>query len=757
MTVDGAVVDVEVEHVSRFESRLTVADRHHEVVTVPGPSFHRVDVDCVSHRVTRDEGGVVRSPAPAVVVSVRVGAGAEVAAADTVIVLESMKMETQVRAPHAGRVREVMAAVNSQVDAGAPLLRIDRIADSGPAVGSPTVTFESCSIAVGSDTQTVAWHQLALLHTSIAGYDMGAQRIGALLADYESSRARVASGDPELLRAELELLTTFADVCELSRNRPSEDEELSDERVHSPREYFHAYLASLDVERDALPEAFCHRLSRALRHYGVDNLERCPELEEAVYRLFLAQEHASDQMPVVAALLENWLSASESLTGPLRDDVGEVLDRLIAATQLRFPMLGDLARNVRFQLFDRPVIDAAREQVYEAIRHHLRYLAATPHAGDYAQRIAALVAAPEQLSPVLAEVLCHRDAALIPMLEAMTRRYYKMRTLASVETDSVDGRPVLTGEFELRGQLLHLITTVIDMADPADLAAALLWATATARRVAEPASVVTDLYLSWPDRPADLDDVAAHLLEVLDAQPDLARGRRITVIVCIPGQAEVARFTFRPTAADGLAEERVIRGMHPLTGQRLDLWRLKNFNGTRLPAPAGVYLFHCVAPDNPSDERLVALAEVRDVTAARDAAGRVTGFPAAERVLAACLDGIRRVQAGRGRAGRLDANRIFLHVWPIIELPMRDVVEFGRTSAPLTVGAGLQEITVLATVREQPGQPPREVALSFGKAPGAGWSVSVTDPRPTPSRRWMHTPRRCSALPRGASCTRMRS
>ena len=58
--------------------------------------------------------------------------------------------------------------------------------------------------------------------------------------------------------------------------------------------------------------------------------------------------------------------------------------------------------------------------------------------------------------------------------------------------------------------------------------------------------------------------------------------------------------------------------MHPLTGQRLDLWRLKNFDGTRLPAAAGTYLFHVVAKDNPSDERLIALAEVRDVTPQRE-------------------------------------------------------------------------------------------------------------------------------------------
>ena len=58
--------------------------------------------------------------------------------------------------------------------------------------------------------------------------------------------------------------------------------------------------------------------------------------------------------------------------------------------------------------------------------------------------------------------------------------------------------------------------------------------------------------------------------------------------------------------------------MHPLTGQRLDLWRLKNFVGTREPAAEGTYLFHLMAPDNSQDERLVSLAEVRDLTPLRD-------------------------------------------------------------------------------------------------------------------------------------------
>ena len=56
------------------------------------------------------------------------------------------------------------------------------------------------------------------------------------------------------------------------------------------------------------------------------------------------------------------------------------------------------------------------------------------------------------------------------------------------------------------------------------------------------------------------------------------------------------------------------RELHPMIARRLHLWRLANFDVTRLPSVEEVHLFHCAARENPSDERLVALAEVRDVT-----------------------------------------------------------------------------------------------------------------------------------------------
>jgi acetyl/propionyl-CoA carboxylase alpha subunit/acetyl-CoA carboxylase carboxyltransferase component len=731
LEVDGGLIDVEVDRLGPFESRLGLGGAPFHVVSVAGRADHLIEVDGVSHRITRDDTGMVRAPAPSVLVAVHVAAGDDVEAGATIAVLESMKMETAVRAPRSGRVREVFATVNSQVDAGAPLLRLDRHVDEDIVSDAPTVSFKAVTSRDTSDpssTRTRAREHLDALRAMITGYDVSARRARTLVAEYAALRGGLAQDDPDLRHEELALLTTFADLCELTRNRPTREEEDPDELVHSPREHFHVYLHSLDVEHENLPGAFRTRLSRVLRHYGVADLGPSPELEEAVYRVFLAQQRAADQIPVVTALLERWLLEEDGSTGLSRDELREVLDRLVVATQLRFPAVGDLARSIRFRFFDQPLILEAREQVYAAVREQLHYLDDHPDAADYTQRIEAMAASSEPLIRLLAQRIGIKSSGLEPMLEVLTRRYYKVRTLEDVRSFRLDGRQFVTGAYLLRGQQLHLISTMGDLSElPAVLASVAL----LAADVTDPTNLVVDLYLSSSDPSADPDAVASTLGAVLADVPVLVIGRRVTVTLCGRVGAQVQQFTFRPTQGR-MEEERVIRGMHPMTGQRLDLWRLKNFEGTRLPSAEDTYLFHCVARDNPADERLLAFAEVRDVTPLRDASGQIVAFPAVERTLAACLESIRGIQAQRGAKRRLDANRIFLYVWPPIEVPLEELSRFARAAAPLTARAGLEEIMMMTRLRDQPGAEPREVALVFSNRPGAGVGVAVTRPPTEP-------------------------
>jgi hypothetical protein len=309
----------------------------------------------------------------------------------------------------------------------------------------------------------------------------------------------------------------------------------------------------------------------------------------------------------------------------------------------------------------------------------------------------------------------------------LTRRYYKIRRLQEVRAFQLEGRQVVTGGYELSGKRLHLIATMGDLSELSDCLASVA---DLAAAVADPTNAVVDLYLSSLSSSADQDAVASTLADRLSDVPVLVSGRRVTVTVCDQTGAHV-EFTFRPSQGR-MHEERVIRGMHPMIGQRFDMWRLKNFTGTRLPSTEDTYLFHCVARDNPDDERLVAFAEVYGVTPLRDASGHVVTIPAVESKLAACLESMRASQLERGTKRRLDANRIVLYVWPPVDVPLTELSDFARASAPMTVGAGLEKITMRVRQRPQPDAEPEEVALVFSYRPGAGVGVNVGKPSTEP-------------------------
>ncbi|SFL54891.1 carboxyl transferase domain-containing protein [Geodermatophilus ruber] len=756
--LDDRVLDVEIDRLGPLESRLTALGQRYSVVAVEAPGSHLVEVDGETHRVTRDAGGVVRAPAPAVVVAVRAGVGEEVEAGQAIVVLESMKMETAVRAPFAGRVGELLAAVNSQVDAGAPLVRLERVGGDVQEATGKRVALPSGDDAPAGDPRARALAALAALQALITGYDVTAARAKELLAGYRSAREELPIDDPELLRGELAVLTTFADLCDLSRNRPASAEEEADTQVHSPREYFHSYLHSLDVEREGLPESFRARLGRALQHYDVGDAdvtsaEPGPALQEAVHRIFLAQQRIPDQLPAVMALLDRWLTAGTLTTGTARAEVGEVLDRLVIATQLRYPSVGDLARAVRYRYFEEPVVQEARQRVLGEARRLLDELDEAGARGDTAEsirRMEALVASPQPLVRLLAERFGRGTAVPDPVLEVLTRRYYRSRNLEDVRSSLLDGQTCVTAGYDLNGDRLQLVAL---MADMARLPEALTSLAGVLAGVEDPTQVVVDLYLNWPDRPADADALAEQLRELLARVPQLAAGRRVTVTVCTPA-GDVETVTFRPAAhaPGGLAEERIIRGLHPLTAQRLDLWRLKEFDGERLPSAEDTYLFHVFAKENPDDERFVAMAEVRDLTPVRDDSGQVVGFPTVERVLTSCLDSLRRAQSRRRSRRPLEHNRVHLYAWPSIEVPLAQIAAFAQTSAPLTLGAGLDQIVLLARLQEEEeGRPPRDVALRFSYRPGTGVRMAVTDRPTAPMRPLDHyTEKVLSSRARGA-------
>ncbi|MDG6101756.1 ATP-grasp domain-containing protein [Dactylosporangium aurantiacum] len=725
-------VDVEIERFDAHSGRIVVNGHRFRLVTATHGPIHLVEVDGTTHRISRDEGGVVRSPAPALVVATPLAVGDEVESGAPILVLESMKMETVLRAPFRARVRECPVSVGSQVETGAPLMRLEPLADGDAAEDAAGGT-EVAEIELPAEPDGVSAAErvergLQDLCSLLLGFDVDPQDGRRLLSGYVAARAELGGGRP--LPGELDLLTVFADLSELSRNKPGGDfDEEPGSPVHSPREFFHSYLQSLDVERAGLPESFRAKLRTALRHYGVTELDRTPELEAAVFRIFLAQQRMSADVAVVSELLRQWLAGMPPVES-LSERAGLVLEHLVEATQVRFPAVSDLARGVVFRWFAQPLLRRNRAKVYAAVREDLQHLDRNPDAPDRAERIQAMVASAEPLVRLLGQRIGRPGRDHAPLLEVLTRRYYGNRALSGVTVREAAGCRFVTAERTDSSGVVRIVTTAVDIAA---LKQAIGAVTELAAGVADD-GLVADLYVTWEDQP-DADAMAVRLGELLAGQPLPRAVRRITTTVAgTSGAVMHHHFTFRPDAAGSGAftEDRLIRGLHPQIAQRLQLHRLREFDLTRLPsADEEIYLFKAVARSNPADERLIAMGQVRDLTPLREADGRLVALPAVEDAITAGLDAIRNIQAQRPQNKRFDTNRIMMYVWPSTELTGDELNALVQRILPTTAGAGLEEVQFIARQRNSAGDL-SEVAVRITLDHGQSVRVSVDKPSTEP-------------------------
>ena len=93
VSVDRQSIELVVRRLGPHERRLELPGRTHRTLTSIQGGDLLIEVDGVPHRISRDDGGIVRAPNPALVVSIPVSPGDIVEAGDVVAVAEAMKME----------------------------------------------------------------------------------------------------------------------------------------------------------------------------------------------------------------------------------------------------------------------------------------------------------------------------------------------------------------------------------------------------------------------------------------------------------------------------------------------------------------------------------------------------------------------------------------------------------------------------------------------------------------------------------------
>ncbi len=713
--VDGVRVDAHIDRIDRFECRLTVYEEKFHVVSVSHATHSRIEVNGVAHQVDRDDGGVVHAPAPSVVVSIAVERGDVVQVGDRLAVLEAMKMETQVLAPCAGKVRKILTMPNVQVDTGAPLLQIDPIGGSETVAANNRVIF--CKPETDAQNQDATCRaDLKQIRQLMLGFDLDPVQTSRQMAAW--SQLCPASVN-DLRQLEDEILRIFVDICFLFQRAPEVDHRVSAEEPSAESCLF-SYLRAVETGGDGLPPSFLTGLRRALSHFGVRALDSSPELKQSLLWTCKSHQRMEQQIAPILNILERRLqrkaddSAAESSFRAL-------LDRIIAIARDLYPAVSDLAHEVRYRYFDKPSFERVRDQVYDEAEKTLDYLRDHPAASDRGARLHALIECPQLLAGLFAPHFLTADSQLRhTMLEVLTWRYYRNCTLENCVCESAGGHDYFSGEYEDGEARIHVFALYSDCNGLNVAAQAIAPVVA---QLPTDEHIALDFHVCQPGKLADPDTTSQAIQSRL-AQVDFPRPIA-RIVVSIAGVIEGERlsamqhFTFEPRES-GYEEEKFFRGLHPMMGKRLHLWRLTNFRIERLPSVEDVYLLHAVANENPKDERLFAAAEIRDVTPVRDASGRIVQLPHLERMLMEAFAAIRLFQSKRRPNERLYWNRVFLYVWPTLNLKPDEMQSIVRRLAPYADGLGLEQVVVRARIPNPATGELRDLVVRISSPVGSG-------------------------------------
>jgi biotin carboxyl carrier protein len=130
-------VPVRIERGDGAAARLYVGDTLFDILLATSGDVAFVHIDgheleirfeaavaVFEHEAEAHGDAVARAPMPGLVLSIQVEPGQAVTAGDVLVIIESMKLETSIKAPRAGIVESVHVAAGQTFDRDAPLVSL---------------------------------------------------------------------------------------------------------------------------------------------------------------------------------------------------------------------------------------------------------------------------------------------------------------------------------------------------------------------------------------------------------------------------------------------------------------------------------------------------------------------------------------------------------------------------------------------------------------------------------------------------------
>lgn len=125
ITVNGTAYDVQVEDLGTSAAPAQAPVASAPKTAAPAAPAAPAPAAAPAPKAAAPAGGeTVSSPMPGTIVSTNVKAGQSVKKGDVLVVLEAMKMENEIMAPHDAQVAAVLVNKGDSVESGTPLVSL---------------------------------------------------------------------------------------------------------------------------------------------------------------------------------------------------------------------------------------------------------------------------------------------------------------------------------------------------------------------------------------------------------------------------------------------------------------------------------------------------------------------------------------------------------------------------------------------------------------------------------------------------------
>jgi acetyl/propionyl-CoA carboxylase alpha subunit/acetyl-CoA carboxylase carboxyltransferase component len=744
--LDGRVLAATLREEGAHTARLQLGERVLRVLYDAGEAGMRVEIEGRAFAFSSQTAGQVRAGAPAMVVGIHVSEGDVVRVGQPLGLLEAMKMEIAFEAPVAGIVTEIRARKGVQVAAGDVLLVIE------PQEGKDAEASASRRIALEEEPDPLeplfrAEGDDALAHPDLLAAERAApavrraaivaarEEVQRVLLGYDGNPSRAAhlaqfleASLPDDLQsafcwelAEMrEEIVVLADVARLFVRSPAAS--VSGHLGPSNAARLRMVVRRVRAGGSGIDEDFLDLLKAGLTHYGVNGLEPGDPLERALMRLI-----ASTRSPLRDRLA---LAMLRRLTALARQGVhlggdrrlGDALEQIARMRGLFTDAVADAAVDARYVLFERPEIEGRAERTSKQVQAWLDAAEAQQPTAPPEEVLASLADAPRGVFDRVGMWIADEDPRRRSIALAVhLRRAFSPAVPVRQASFHRNGRWV--ERLELPGGRVVLAAACA----PEDLAGAgrdLVEEAARARESHEwPAVHAIEIFA--PEPSGEPIDAARELASVMaDGLP----ASHLTVTFVRPGGPDLHR-TFLPTTS-GWREDDTLQGVHPEAALRVDLERFADFDLERLPAPEGIYAFYGTSRDEPGDQRIFVLGDLRSRSPDEGREAEVH-LPAFEHLFYEATRILRGALAIRDPKRRLHWNRIAIHVAPEILLPEDITERLAGRLAPATRNLGLEKVVVAVKLldRADPEAPAAPTEVVISNLTGSNMTILSRAPR----------------------------